>query len=67
MKTLRTYVMAMNVCAACASPLDGFDRQRAGIRARVSQLHSEMIAATTEKEWKSLSYSGRKLLTDSGT
>ena len=53
--------------AQFTSLIDGFDKQRAAIRARVFQLHSEMIAATTEKEWKSLAYYERKLLTDPGT
>ena len=52
--------------AQFTSLIDGFDQQRAAIRARVFQLHSEMIAATTEKEWESLSYYERKLLTDPG-
>jgi hypothetical protein len=46
------------------SLVDGFDKQRAAIRTRVFQLHSEMIAATTDTEWKTLSYYERKLLTD---
>lgn len=48
------------------SLVEKFDKQRAAIRTRVLELHSEMIAATTDKEWKTLSYYERKLLTDPG-
>jgi hypothetical protein len=46
------------------SLIEGFDKQRAAIRASVFRLHAEIIAATTDKEWKTLSYYERKLLTD---
>jgi hypothetical protein len=48
------------------SLIEQFNRQRAAIRARVFELHLELTAATTDKEWQSLRYYERKLLTDTG-
>jgi hypothetical protein len=71
-QTFQSGFMALNsrpdaTRAEFESLVDGFDKQRAAIRARVLQVHSEMIAATTDKEWKALSYYERKLLTDPET
>lgn len=41
-----------------------FDSQRVAIRARVFELHTELIAATTAEEWKALFPRERALLTD---
>jgi ribonucleotide reductase beta subunit family protein with ferritin-like domain len=44
--------------------LEQFDRQRAAVRARVFELHSELIAATTAEEWKGLFPYERAVLTE---
>jgi septal ring factor EnvC (AmiA/AmiB activator) len=49
------------------SLIDRFAKQGTEIRARVFELHFEMISATTDKEWKTLSYYERKVLTDPET
>jgi hypothetical protein len=49
------------------SLIDQFDRQRTAIRARVFELHLELTAASTDKEWQSLWSYERKLLTDTQT
>jgi hypothetical protein len=41
-----------------------FDKQRVAIRTRVFELHSELIAATTPKEWKGLFPYERAVLTE---
>ena len=41
-----------------------FDKQRLAIRARVLELHSELIAATTPEEWKGLFPYERAVLTE---
>jgi hypothetical protein len=41
-----------------------FDKERMAIRARVFELHSELIAATTPEEWKSLFPYERAVLTE---
>jgi septal ring factor EnvC (AmiA/AmiB activator) len=46
--------------------IEQFDSQRRAIRARVFELHSQLIAATTADEWKGLFPYERALLTDSG-
>lgn len=45
--------------------IEQFDKQRAAIRSRVFELHSQLIAATTAEEWKGLFPYERALLTDS--
>jgi hypothetical protein len=71
-KTFQSSFLALNARPDATrsefdSLIDGFDRQRVAIRSRVFALHSEMIAATTDKEWKTLSYYEHKLLTDTET
>jgi len=41
-----------------------FDEKRIAVRRRFFELHSEMIAATTEAEWKDLSPYEQRLLTE---
>jgi len=41
-----------------------FDKQRIAFRTRLFELHSEMIAATTDAEWKELSPYEQRLLTE---
>lgn len=41
-----------------------FDEKRIAVRRRLFELHSEMIAATTEAEWKDLSPYEQRLLTE---
>ena len=41
-----------------------FDKERVAIRARVLELHSELIAATTPEEWKGLFPYERAVLTE---
>ena len=44
--------------------VDQFDKQRIAFRTRLFELHSQMIAATTEAEWKELSPYEQRLLTE---
>jgi len=41
-----------------------FDKERTALRARVFELHSELIASTTAEEWKKLFPYERAVLTD---
>jgi len=45
--------------------IEQFDEQRVATRARVFELHSEMLAASTAEEWKALFPYERAVLTDS--
>jgi len=44
--------------------VEQFDKQRITVRSRLLELHSQMIAATTEAEWKELSPYEQRLLTE---
>jgi predicted nucleic acid-binding Zn-ribbon protein len=42
--------------------VNGFDRERIAVRTRLLELHQEMIAATTDAEWKELAKRERDVL-----
>jgi hypothetical protein len=46
------------------SRIGQFDKERVAIRARVFELHSQLIAATTDEEWKGLFPYERAVLTE---
>ena len=50
--------------AEFATLIEEYDKQRVALRARMFELHSQMIEATTAEEWKGLFPYERALLTD---
>jgi Spy/CpxP family protein refolding chaperone len=70
LNTLHTDVQALNARphatrAEFETLLEQFNRQRVTTRTRVAELHFEMIAATTAKEWQGLARYERAALTAS--